>query len=194
MTLEEDQQKAAAAAASNAKNNLVVDGDETENIDKPKTFTGQQVEKMIKDRLRGMSGQIAELQAQIPKPKAPAKKVDEGELGDLRAEVDSLRKDRDAAKADAEAAKLDRLKSRLAKGKLPSWFDPSMLPGKDEDEINDAIESIVDEMKAEEDGIAETKKKKGFGGKLPKTPPAKRTGDEVMNDLLLARVGRTVLR
>lgn len=193
MTLEEDNTKAALAAAAAAKTAGAgkTDTDDSEVIeDKP--YTKDEVESLISRRVNKLAGRISELDKQLAKASSPAKKkdADPDALAELRAEIADLKTDRDNAKAEAESAKLDRLKIKLAKGKLPSWLDPTLLRGKEEDEINDEIDDIVAQIKAEAEGAADVARRKGFGGSTPRTPPAKRTGDDIMNEMFLARSGR----
>lgn len=158
-----------------------------------KVYTDEQVQDLIKKRVRGLSKKVAELEDLIPKKEIPAKK-DDDPLTALKTEIATLKAENAQAKADKDAAILDKLKIKLAKGKFPGWFDPTLLRGNNEEEIEAAIDDMQRQMVEEAKNQDETRKKQSFGGPVPKKPGAKPTGDEVMNDILLNRMGRSRIR
>jgi septum formation inhibitor MinC len=163
----------------------------------PKMIPEDVVQKIVQKRVAGLSqknkeleAQIAELAAKIPKEDKKAKK-DDSELISLKDEIAALKAENAQTKTEREAARLDTMKIKLAKGKFPGWFDPTMLHGTNEDEIEAAIENMQTQMAAEAKSEDEKRKHQSFGGPTPKRTGQKQTGDDIMNDMLLARMGRT---
>ena len=87
------------------------------------------------------------------------------------------------------------------KAGLPGWFDPSLLPGDDEEQIEAAIENIVEQMAEADEANAEQQKadtakrmKRGFGSKTPKGKDQPLSGDAFMDQLMLKAIGRSTPR
>jgi hypothetical protein len=199
---EDDLSKGAAGSGEGNDN----DGQQKDGNGEPVIFTDEQkkhVQTLIQTRLKGANKKIVDLEARLgamegamtaPKTKdAPAaKKGGEGNeaLTSLQNEIANLKAESAAAKAEAENAKINSLKLKMAKGKFPAWFDPTWLPGKTEEEIQASIDDKLEEMKAEAEGETVQRKKRGFGGPVPKGKGVTQTPNEYMNNLFLSKIGR----
>lgn len=168
----------------------------------PKYYTDEQVQKIVGKRVSKLAATNKELLSRLETLEGAQQKPDDAKAKDP---VDKLQKkiedlERKAADAEAKAARaeLDKVKIKMAKNAgLPKWFDPTLLPGNDPDEIESAIENILAEMASDEEEAKEerrsardAKMRKGFGDKTPKTKDKPMSGDAYMDQLLLRSIGR----
>lgn len=208
ISMPNDDDKSGAAGQQQQQDGQGGDNGQNDGSASEKFYTDDQVQKIVSKRVRTLAKTNEDLLARIDAlEKGTAKKSDEGDkdkdpIAKLNRKIEELEKK--SADADARAAKaeLDKLKLRMAKKYgLPGWLDPAMLPGNDEDEVEAAIENILEQMAEEEEAKTEGQRretdkrmKRSFGEKVPKGKEQPLSGDAYMDRLMLRAIGRSVPR
>lgn len=197
----DDKSGAAGAQQQGQQQN---DSDQQQADLAEKFYTKEQVEEIVGKRVTKLAKTNTDLTARLEaleKSQKP-KDGDKDPVKELQAEVKRLKAENAQTKAEKEKAELDRLKIRMAKkANLPAWFDPTLLPGKDAEEVEAALDEILEQMAEAEGEAAEreqadkTKRmKRSFGNKTPRDKGTQITGDEFMNRMMLQKIGRQTPR
>jgi len=204
----DDDKKSGAAGQQQQRDGQGGDNGQNDGSASEKFYTDDQVQKIVTKRVGKLAKENEDLRTRLEAlEKGSTKKTDDGDkdkdpIAKLNRKIEELEKK--SADADARAAKaeLDKLKLRMAKKYgLPGWLDPAMLPGNDEDEVEAAIENILEQMAEEEEAKTEGQRqetdkrmKRSFGKKVPKGKEQPLSGDAYMDRLMLRAIGRSVPR